>query len=274
MREVKLERIVLPGGWNLRAQRANRVKHEDIDKHSKVWQDCKDSLKALSHDKCYYCEVVQERSDCAVDHFRPKSLYPWSAFRWSNYRFSCTYCNSIRRDIENDRTGGKGDNFPLLDMNRRATCFEEEEEERPLLLDPCQPDEPGLIDFDESGEPSPACSREESEIRHLRAAISIRLYHLDHQDLVDRRKTLAASLVRIINVADNLFPHTEKGTPEIDASFQEHIRSLAEAIKPEAELSSFSRRILDGYRYIKWIQHLIEAQEQLLGSNQVPDAFP
>ena len=257
MREINLERIVLPGGWSLRAQRANRVKHEDINKHSKVWQDCKDSLKALSHDKCYYCEVVQERSDCAVDHFRPKSLYPWSAFRWSNYRFSCTYCNSLRLDKESNRIGGKGNEFPLLDENRRATCLEEEENECPLLIDPCQPDEPGLIDFDESGEPSPTYSLEESEARHLRAAISIRLYHLDHQDLVERRKLLACDLVRIVNLAEKLFPYTESGSPGIDASFKEHIRTLAEAIKPEAELSSFSRRILDGYRYLKWIPGLL-----------------
>ncbi len=258
MREVKLESIVLPRGWELKAQRAIEAGHQHVNKHDGVWKACKGPLKALSHDKCYYCEIVQERSDNAVDHFRPKSLYPWSAFRWNNYRFACTYCNSRRRDSENDRTGGKGDNFPLLDMNKRATCLEEEEEECPLLLDPCQPDDPGLIDFDESGEPSPTYSREESETRHLRAVVSIRLYHLDHQDLVDRRKALANKLVRIINVADKLLPHAEKGIPGVDASFQEHIRSLAEAIQPEAELSSFSRRILEGYRYLRWIQNLIE----------------
>jgi uncharacterized protein (TIGR02646 family) len=259
MREIKLENIALPSGWDLRARTAIDVGHDDIHKHSSVWQECKKPLKSLSYDKCYYCEIVQERSDNAVDHFRPKSLYPWSAFRLSNYRFACTYCNSRRCDIENGRVGGKGDEFPLLDEARRATCLEEEEDECPLLLDPCQPDEPGLIDFDESGQPSPTYSIDESETRHLRATISIRLYHLDHQDLVDRRMLLATKLVRIIRVAERLFPYTEIGQPAIDASFKEQLRTLAEAIKPEAELSSFARRILDGYRYNKWIPGLLRS---------------
>ena len=257
MREIKLDSLVLPSGWHLRARTAIDAGHEDIHKHSSVWQECKNHLQRLSHDKCFYCETVQERSDNAVDHFRPKSLYPWSAFRCNNYRFACTYCNSRRRDIENGRVGGKGDEFPLLDEAKRATCLDEEEDECPLLLDPCQPDEPGLIDFDESGQPSPTYLYDESATRHLRAAISIRLYHLDHQDLVDRRMLLANKLVRIIHAAEKLFPHTETGKPEIDASFEEHLRSLAEAISPEAELSSFSRRILDGYRYNKWIPGLL-----------------
>ena len=99
MREINIDNLELPDGWVIRAQAAIQADVGQMQNHASVWQECKEPLKSLSNDKCFYCETIQERSDDAVDHFRPKSLYPWSAFKISNYRFSCTYCNSRRRDI-------------------------------------------------------------------------------------------------------------------------------------------------------------------------------
>jgi len=257
MREIDLANLELPDGWEGRAQVAIDAGAAQVNSHAAVWQECKKPLKKLSHDKCYYCEIIQERSDDAVDHFRPKSLYPWSAFSADNYRFACTYCNSRRRDVENNRTGGKGDNFPLVDEDRRATCCDEEDNESPILLDPCQSDEPGLIDFDDDGKPVPTYSKEEHEVRNMRAETSIQLYHLHHQDLVDRRLALAAKITRKVRAAERLFPQTEQGDAAIDASFKEHVRSLAELIRPEAELSSFARRMLDGYRGLTWVRGIL-----------------
>ena len=259
MREINLDNLVLPPGWSGRARSAVQAGAAQVDAHAAVWQECKEPLKALSHDKCFYCEIVQERSDDAVDHFRPKSLYPWSAFDSKNYRFACTYCNSRRRDIENNRVGGKGEHFPLLDETKRATCYHEEQNESPLLLDPCQPDEPGFIDFDDSGQAVPTYAERSHEVRNRRAAISIRLYHLDHQDLVDRRKAVAADVTRIIRAAERLFPQTEQGDPAVDASFKEHVRSVASLVRPGSELSSFARRMLDGYRHIPWVQGILRS---------------
>jgi len=257
MREISLDDLTLPEGWDARAAAALEAGEANVNAHSSVWQECKLPLKKLSYDKCFYCEIVQERSDDAVDHFRPKSLYPWSAFEAKNYRFACTFCNSRRRDIENNRTGGKGEDFPLLDESKRATCCEEEEDESPILVDPCKSDEPGLIDFDDSGQPIPTYAEDEHKTRCLRAEASIRLYHLDHQDLVDRRKTLAASITRKVRTAERLFPKTELGDAAIDASFKEHVKSLAELVKPQSELSSFARRMLDGYRSIAWVRGIL-----------------
>lgn len=259
MREINIDNLELPDGWVIKAQTAIQAGVGQMQNHASVWQECKEPLKSLSNDKCFYCETIQERSDDAVDHFRPKSLYPWSAFKTTNYRFSCTYCNSRRRDIENNRLGGKGNHFPLLREDMRATCFDEEEYESPLLVDPCQPDEPGLIDFDDAGQPVPAYSEAEHRVRNLRAVTSIRLYHLDHQDLVDRRTVLAAKITRKVRAAERLFPRTEQGDADIDASFKEHIKSLAEMIRPEAELSSFARRMLDGYRDVLWVRGILRS---------------
>jgi uncharacterized protein (TIGR02646 family) len=257
MRYINLDQLKFPNGWQARADAAIADEHEKINDHSDVWRDLKQPLMTLSHRKCYYCEIVQERSDGAVDHFRPKSKYPWSAFSHANYRFACTFCNSVRTDEESKKTGGKGDKFPLLDEAKRATCCEEEANESPILLDPCKPDEPGLIDFDETGKPVPTYSEETHAGRYGRANESIKLYHLDHADLVDKRKTLAVSIKRKIDAADRLFPQTESGNVDIDNSFSEHVRSLANYISEGAELSAFARRILAGRRDVLWIESLL-----------------
>lgn len=259
MRVINLDRLKLPEDWQERATAAIAEGHEKITDHSDVWRELKKPLKLLSHDKCYYCEMIQERSDGTVDHFRPKKKYPWSAFKSENYRFACTYCNSRRMDEENERTGGKGENFPLLDENKRASCCAEEAAESPILIDPCKPNEPGFLDFDETGMPIPAYSEGEHAIRHKRAAVSIRLYHLDHADLVDRRKTLAIEIGRKVRAAERLFPLTEEGDADIDASFVEHVRFLAGCISEKAELSAFARRILSGYRNHRWIESLLRS---------------
>ncbi len=257
MRVLNKDLLELPEGWEERAQAARDAGPSEVDSHASVWQECKPHLKKISHDKCFYCEVTQVRSDNAVDHFRPKKHYPWSAFDPFNYRFACTYCNSRRKDIENGRTGGKGEYFPLLVEDMRATCCEEECNEAPVLLDPYKPDEPALIDFGDDGRPIPAYTKEEHSNRHRRAAESIRLYHLDHQDLVDKRLALAAEITRIVNVTIRQFPKTEMGDPDIDASFKDNIRKLATLICQESELSSFARRMLDGYRDNAWVQGIL-----------------
>ena len=228
MRVINLDELQIPNGWQEKAILAIADGHDRINDHADVWRNLKTPLKKLSHDKCFYCEIIQERSDGAVDHFRPKVNYPWSAFSRTNYRFACTFCNSRRIDDQNERTGGKGDSFPLFDGSTQATCCEEEPDESPILLDPCNPNEPGLIDFDETGMPLSTYSEEVHASRHKRAEVSIRLYHLDHADLVDRRKTLAVTIARTIRAAERLFPQTEAGNAGIDASFSEHVRFLAD----------------------------------------------
>ncbi|WP_081714535.1 hypothetical protein [Asticcacaulis sp. AC466] len=259
MRYINLDHLKLPEGWQVRADAAVADGPGKIDDHSDVWRDLKRPLKELSHNKCYYCEIIQERSDGAVDHFRPKSKYPWSAFSPSNYRFACTFCNSVRTDAQNGKSGGKGNTFPLLDETKRATCFDEEADESPILLDPGKPHEPGFIDFDETGGAIPTHSEEAHAGRYRRATESIRLYHLDHADLVDKRKTLAVSIKRKFAAADRLFPQTESGNADIDNSFSDHVRSLANCISEGAELSAFARRILAGHRDVLWVENLLRS---------------
>src|SRR5215472_15041330 len=116
MRYIDISELArkLPNGWQERAGEVlNSVRAlaydqraAAINQHGDVWSNLKQPLQELSFNKCWYCESIEIRSDNAVDHYRPKSRvngepqhhgYWWLAFDWKNYRFSCTFCNSLRK---------------------------------------------------------------------------------------------------------------------------------------------------------------------------------
>lgn len=258
MRCINIIGLHCPNGWEDRATIAGGEAGGDlseINKRSAIWRELKDVLADLSYDKCWYCEVKQERSDNAVDHFRPKSLYPWLAFDKSNLRYSCTYCNSRRKNPETGETEGKGDSFPLFNEAQRASALGQENIESPILLDPCQTQDPGFLDFYEDGRP---CARQpDHEVRKRRAETSISTYHLDHQDLVEKRRVLAANIKAKIKEADALFELCDAGNPAIDNAFAGLIRVLSSAISQAEELSAFARKIVAGSRDKVWVEELL-----------------
>lgn len=76
--------------------------------------------------KCAYCERLLGMEG-AIDHFRPKSLYPWLAFEWVNLMYACNNCNR-----------SKSDAFPLTGRPSPflATLDDVRLVEKPLLIDP------------------------------------------------------------------------------------------------------------------------------------------
>ena len=56
--------------------------------------DVKIDLKELYNSKCCYCE--DESIDGEVEHFRPKSKYPWLKNDWQNLLWACHKCNNIK----------------------------------------------------------------------------------------------------------------------------------------------------------------------------------
>lgn len=258
MRVITLVGLHCPAGWDACAAQAKADAGNDlaeINKRSQVWRDLKDPLAVLSHDKCWYCEVIQERSDNAVDHFRPKSVYPWLAFEKMNLRYSCTYCNSARKNPETGKTEGKANDFPLFDEAQRATAEGQEGHENPVLLDPCRTHDPGLLDFYADGSP---CARYPNhDARKRRAETSIKAYHLDHPDLIEKRRVLAAEIASTLSEADALFNHCDAGNQSIDNAFSGLIRRLRNAISESAELSAFARTIVAGARDKEWVDALL-----------------
>jgi uncharacterized protein (TIGR02646 family) len=259
MRYVNPATVICPDGWEIRADAARNdvsVNGTDIEDHGDIWRDYKAPLKAASSNKCWYCELSQKRSDNAVDHFRPKDHYRWSAFSAENFRFSCTYCNCRRKNPETGKTGGKGNSFPLLDEALKATCAAEEDRETPLLLDPCVPTDPGLLSFRADGTPCPRY--EKHPIRSRRAFVSIELYHLDHPDAVEVRRTRALWIDAKVKAADRIYKRCDEGDPDLDASFNAIVKDLADALSDRAELSAFTRCMLSGHRDKEWVEPLLD----------------
>jgi uncharacterized protein (TIGR02646 family) len=258
MRFIDNKTIKCPQGWPDKAKAAadKVVQGRDPSDFGDVWRELKDVLADLSWDKCWYCEVKQERSDNAVDHFRPKSKYKWLSFEIENFRYACTFCNSRRHDAERGASGGKADEFPLVDEAVRAAKSGDERKEQPVLLNPCSSHDPGLLDFLEDGTPR---ARDEAHlIRKMRAEESIRIYHLDHTDLVEKRRTFALEINEKINNAAELYDRVDTGDLAIDRSYNGHVRELKNAMSERSELSAFARKVIMGRRDIVWIESLVQ----------------
>ena len=104
---------------------------------SNCYKKAKKALEKLYHGKCAYCETsIGAGFYMRIDHYRPKSIYRWLVFEWSNLVSSCEICNTK-----------KGNQFPLPKGIPMVTRGEPESEEslansktllaeRPLLLHP------------------------------------------------------------------------------------------------------------------------------------------
>jgi hypothetical protein len=226
-----------------------------INGKQELWKDLKDRLKALSHEKCWYCESIEVRSDNAVDHFRPKGNvkdadpphegYWWLAFEWRNYRFTCTFCNSFRTTPET--AGGKHDYFPLWDEKRRA--YKEEDlldDEIPLLIDPTTTDV-SLIAFADDGSAGPAVPESEDKLQHSMAITSVKGYHLNQPTVKERRFQLLNRVRTLVNEADgHLKRYARDRTAAALNSARARMREIRAAASHEAEYSAAVRHLLAG----------------------------
>ncbi len=163
------------------------------------WNDFQQAMMNLYGLKCWYSEAPIGAGDFHIDHYRPKNRsrqydtgvlkengYWWLAYNWKNFRLSGGLCNLRRKDRLNpiDEVKGKGDYFPLdLDEGKLAEDCKSYRCELPVLLDPVDEYDVGLLSFDRNGEILPFGSDKEQE----RAKWSIMLYHLDLEQLNRQR---------------------------------------------------------------------------------------
>ena len=64
-----------------------------------IWGKAKRAIAAMSHRKCVYCETpINAERSAAVEHFRPKSLFPSLVYDWANYFLGCGGCNGAKSD--------------------------------------------------------------------------------------------------------------------------------------------------------------------------------
>ena len=87
-----------------RAIKKAKKKVKEYDGHFKG-KDILDSLDAIYNSKCAYCEGkinrvnknniknILDEENHSVEHYRPKSIYPWLVFSWDNLLWCCIQCN-------------------------------------------------------------------------------------------------------------------------------------------------------------------------------------
>lgn len=265
--------------WREKAQQAlddvascgtNEERAKKVNDHADVWQLLKDILLDAMGQKCWYCESKQIRSDNNVDHFRPKNSvydcddhpgYWWLAFDWQNYRLSCTYCNSRRRDKVNNRTGGKQDYFPLL--NPESRVYEPDDDirvEQPKLLDPTKHSDPGLIWFFSDGTAVPKWAETRNTTQCQRAECSIELYHLNHVDLKERRQELCNYIGRLIQDGSIYYREYLNGDPDAWHAYERVIEELSYLVDETAEYSATGlSMIMDYSKKFTWVDAVLVA---------------
>lgn len=259
---------LLPDGWSDKADQTlaairalppdSRAAAFDRASVSDLWKDLKPILKELSYKKCWYCEGRDIRSDGVVDHFRPKRGvyqvpahpgYWWLALDPANFRYCCTYCNSRRLDAAKGTSGGKQNNFPLFDESVRAYPEDKPDKEKDevILLDPVVAGDTLLFYFGDDGDVRPRFP--ESGPRNLtRVKTSIKIYHLDHTDLIDERLELLNRIKQSIELGKSYYIAWLAGDQSARAAFDTAVEVLKELAKDTAEFSTAAKDMIKGQR--------------------------
>lgn len=283
MRYIDWLSVELPDEWLEKARKATHAiencgssaeRKQTLEDKGEVWRDpmLKDIMESLSFEKCWYCEAKQDRADYAVDHFRPKGKvakaknhngYWWLAFEWTNYRYSCTWCNSHRRDRKMGTSGGKHDEFPLLDGSLRATEYNRDvSSERSILLDPTREVDTKLLWFQQDGNAVPKFNEKENEEAFIRADKSIKLYHLNYRKTKKRRLELYQRIEKLIKNGDKCLESLEVNEDNELALtwFGDIVNELQHILLPSSEFSSAARAFVLGLREPdrEWLDVVLE----------------
>jgi len=104
---ARTEKVTASGDPQAEARRLWRLKK------NRAFDEIRQRLRAMATglDRCMYCE---DNEGTDIDHFWPQARYPERSFRWNNYLWACSHCNSNQ----------KRDQFPL------------DASGNPLLVDP------------------------------------------------------------------------------------------------------------------------------------------
>ena len=223
MRYIDISQLQLPTGWKKRADDLKKklskaptdAARAKIMNDRPIWQELFVPLRNLSYGKCWYSETNDVMSDRNIDHFRPKNKainvngiprsdekgYWWLAYDYENYRFSSQYANQKRKDKFKKKriTGGKGDQFPLFADSPVAKTKNRCRDERIMLLDPCDRNDPGLLTFDSKGVAMPDASAILNPDNKTRVEVSIMVYNLDYSLLEELRERVWGTCQRKID---------------------------------------------------------------------------
>ena len=233
-------------------KRSPRTRKKYVDDNgSRKWKPIKDRLTAQLGKKCWYTEVELIGASLAIDHYRPVCDYWWLAFAAENYRVACPWVNSREPNSEHGCIGGKGDSFPLLPPEVRATTKIELQNERPVILDPCNAGDCALLAFQVDGRPTLDPAHAADAVAAQRVSESKILLNLDHPAFNSLREQLGR------NIADDVRAH--EALPA-DSSERMVIRTRIQGrLGAGAPFSTAARFYLKLHRHLDWVEVLLNA---------------
>lgn len=212
-------------------------------------EEVKAALERLFRGKCAYCETRYAASQpMDVEHWRPKSVYPWAASDWDNLLPSCIDCNRERKQLLIDEgkkvLAGKGTLFPLASGSKRAATRAAMALEEPLLLHPCNDEPDAHLRYTEE---AVVRARAKSD----KAPESIRVYALNRSALVDERLQLLLLLrqrMYTIEVLIDLLDHARGKTAALIEDLLIHESSELHAFAdPARPYSAMARQFIDEF---------------------------
>jgi uncharacterized protein (TIGR02646 family) len=221
------------------------ARHDIIDRNSKVWGELKEWLLSLSHGKCWFSEAKDCFNHWDVEHYRPKKRirshekevtqgYWWLAFDWQNLR--------ICGNVGNRK---KGSYFPLRTGCNRAVPNGDLRQEKPLLLDPADPDDPTLLTFNFLGEAVP---REDltDEWERERVTESVKRYKLDYDPLAQNRMLVWRNCRNELDkyLADLERVHIDPSNDIARQAVKEAARNIRKLIHEKQAFSAVARACL------------------------------
>lgn len=226
------------------------------------------ALNSLFHGKCAYCEsrfVGIHPVD--IEHWRPKGDvymnettprnygYYWLAATWENLLPSCIDCNRVRTHKDfvtnQETTLGKGNYFPLTDENKRTKKHDDEDEESPLLLNPCKDEPSQYLEFHDTGCVAPKAGLD--DLQRKKALASIRFYALNRTELVQDRQSRILLIKQKMNTIEKLCEILEQRNPATDIAFVldellvSELESLYDFQRPEQPFSSMAKQLIEPF---------------------------
>jgi hypothetical protein len=149
--------------WVRRCEERNRKMKSAADVSESLYKEQRAHFLSLFNGKCAYCEakIILDQHQGDVEHFRPKGKvtdendqtiqiedgkgksrphpgYFWLAHDWRNLLPACIACNRPAL-LPNGERVGKWERFPV--KGKHATTPAELAREKPLLLNPLDPDD-------------------------------------------------------------------------------------------------------------------------------------
>jgi len=125
------------------------------------WSDIQDELASIYKNKCAYCEEKINRNNAenlsankevshTVEHYRPKSKYPWLAFSWDNLLWCCVQCNT-NKDNKFEIVNEKVEYDKSFKTNIHSSTQSYNLQENPKMIHPELEDILDKLVFDTNG---------------------------------------------------------------------------------------------------------------------------